>query len=190
MCILQLIGSITSNSDLYIYCCIACQWRTGRIFVFAKLSCLNLGSTLQWSLPIPIDYTTLYMPRQEGWWVPCVFSKRSYIFFIVGKAAPNSFKDYHNEPNHSAQALCCLVVALLWLALSQGLILHLQSRGFETVPIASPLFCSRLCDPDPLVHVLKLIIQKDWPFKKTAEMNRALYGWGRRLATGLPLKTA
>ncbi len=40
------------------------------------------------------------------------------------------------------------------------------------------------------MHVLNIIVQKDWPFKKTAEMNRALYEWGRRLASGLPLKTA
>ncbi len=42
----------------------------------------------------------------------------------------------------------------------------------------------------PSVHVLNLVIQKDWSFKKTAEMNRALYEWGRRLASGLPLMTA
>jgi hypothetical protein len=42
----------------------------------------------------------------------------------------------------------------------------------------------------PLVHVLNLIIQKDWPFKKTAEMNRALYEWERRLAIGPPMMTA
>jgi hypothetical protein len=67
-----------------------------------------------------------------------------------GYATPHSFKDYHNEPNHSALALCYLVVASLRLALTQGLILQLQSRGFEAVPIASPLLCSELCDPAPI----------------------------------------
>jgi hypothetical protein len=48
---------------------------------------------------------------------------------------------------HSGRSL---LVASLRVALTEGLILHIQNKGFEAVPIASHLLCSELCDPAPI----------------------------------------
>jgi hypothetical protein len=71
----------------------------------------------------------------------CLFKKILHILHCR-YATPSSFKDYHNEPNHSGVALCLTCGSLITVALTQGLILHLQSRGLEPVPIATPLLCS------------------------------------------------
>jgi hypothetical protein len=151
MCILRLIGFSTSKSDLYIYWCIACQWRTGRIFPFAKLSCWNLGPTLRSSLTSHPNRLHNILTGSLGGLMSflCLFKKILHLL-NCRYVTPSSFKDYHNEPNHSGLALCWLVVASLRLAFTQGLILHLQSRGLEAVPIASPLLCSEWCDPAPI----------------------------------------
>jgi hypothetical protein len=150
MCILQLIGFISFNSNLHIYWCIACQWRIGRIFLFAKTQLLKLGTNppIITSHPNRLHNILTASPGELMSFL-CLFKKILHMLHCQ-YVPPSSFKDYHNEPNHSGLALCWLVVPSLLLAFTQGLMLHLLSRGLEAVTIKTPLLCSEWCDPAPI----------------------------------------